>query len=168
MFKNKGITILETLIYTAILGLVVFTIFKSLSSTITTHRAIKLSQTLESSAAVSMERILREIRNADSIDMGVSSFNSSPGILKLSGIDENDVDYTITFDLSGGVMRVTKDSGTPAAITSSAITISSLIFRSVSTSNSEAVRVEISFTGSAGGVTRDLDLFGFAVLRGSY
>lgn len=164
----KGMSILETLIYTAILTAVIFMIFKSVTSTIVIHRSVKLSQTLESSGIVSMERILREIRNANSIDIAGSSFGVSPGSLKLRGTDEDGIDYTVTFDVSLGVIRITKDTGTPDSLTSSAISINSLVFRRVSNSNSEAVRVEASFVGGSASTTKDLDLYGFAVLRGSY
>ena len=97
---KKGFTILETIIYIAILGVVIFAIFQSVTTTLVTHKSIKLSQTLESSGAVSLERILREIRNASSVDTAGSSFDVSPGVLKLSGIDANAVPYTIIFYLS--------------------------------------------------------------------
>lgn len=166
--KNRGFIILETLIYMVILVVVIFMIFKSVTSMIVIHRKVILSEALESSSSLSMERILREIRNASSVDIVGSSFGVSPGVLKLSGIDPDGAAYTITFDMVGGVMRIAKNAGTPSALTSGAITVNSLIFRHLSNSNSEAVRVEVSFVGNTGSDTKTLDLSGFAVLRGSY
>jgi hypothetical protein len=48
------------------------------------------------------------------------------------------------------------------------VTVSSLTFRNFSSGNSTGVRVEVSFSGTSGVTTKMLDLFGFAVLRGSY
>jgi len=165
---KKGFTLLETLIYITIFSAIIFVIFKSVTTTLTIHKSIKLSQILESSGTISLERILREIRNASAIDMIGSSFGSTPGVLKLSGVDNNGVSYTTVFDLSGGILRITKDSGTPNPLTAQNIQITSLIFRNVSNTNSSAVKVEISFSGGVSPNNKILDLFGFAVLRGSY
>lgn len=166
--KNKGMSILETLIYTAILAMVMFMIFKSVTSTIVLHRSVKVSQTLESSGIVSIERILREIRNGTNVDIAGSSFGVSPGVLKISGTDSDGDPYNVTFDVSNGVIRIKNNDLNPEPLTASLVNVDSLIFRHISNGNSEAIRVEASFSAGIASSTKELDLYGFAILRSSY
>jgi type II secretory pathway pseudopilin PulG len=165
---KKGITIVETVIYTAILTIVLTLIVQVMFSIVRTHRVVRLKQSIESSATLSMERMLREIRNATSVDVGGSTFGSSPGRLTLDGTDANGLPYTITFDLSGGTIRISSNGSAPGNLSLPGVTADSLIFRNMNNSISSGVKVELSLSGSTGAESRTLDLFGFAVLRNSY
>lgn len=166
-YKNRGITIIETLIYMVIVTIVFSVIAQSLVFIVRTHQSIKLRQSLESSGTISMERILREIRNASSIDLINSVFGSSSGKLALDGTDQNGNAYTMVFDTSGGTLNLSKNGGAPGALSAPKISVDSLIFSHLATSTSDGIRVEISLSGTSGADSKILDLFGFAVLRDS-
>jgi hypothetical protein len=166
--NKKGFSAVEALIYSAILLIVLFFIVRTVIIVNKTHRQVKLTQQIESSGVLAMERILREARNATSITTAQSVLGSSPGILKLAGTDEIGVNYVLTFDLSGSKVRIAKDTESPGALTETGITVQSLIFRRLANSNSEAVRVEMILNGTAGDINKTLELYGTAVLRNSY
>lgn len=132
------------------------------------YKNIKLSRELESSGTISMETMLREIRNASSVDIGSSVLGVNPGTIVVSGVDENMNLYSIEFNLSGGKLQISKNGETPAAITSSVVDVDYLLFSYVSNANSGGVRVELEVSGTSGSVPKSERFYGFAVLRGSY
>jgi len=132
------------------------------------YRNIKITRELESSGAIVMENMLREIRNASSVVVGESSLGVNPGTLTISGVDESLNSYKMAFDVSSGVLRISKDEGTPTALTSSSGVVSYLLFTRVATSTSEGVKVELEMSGTIGSVSRSERFYGFSVLRGSY
>ena len=122
---------------------------------------------VESSAASAMEKMMREIKSAEAINPGLSSLGTNPGVLALSGINEGEV-YELVFDTSGGILRVSKDGGPVGNLTSSAVTVSDLIFEHIVNENSEGVHITLELQTVYGNEVKNLRLTNFAVIRGSY
>ncbi len=167
--RQSGITILETLIYAIILTVLVGIVVQALISLINLHRTTSASRLVESSTVVSMERIIREIKGAKSVDISNSVFDSNPGILVLNGIDENDANYSLTFALQNGVLQMTKNPGGEVFnLTPSSVNALTATFNHVVNSNSEGVRVFIQIENISGPKIESFSLKSFAILRGSY
>ncbi|MEK7142528.1 MAG: hypothetical protein AAB818_03010, partial [Patescibacteria group bacterium] len=62
--KNNGSSLIETLIYAAILGMVAVFTTNSLLVIMKSHSSVKLSRDLNFSASTAMERMTNEIRMA--------------------------------------------------------------------------------------------------------
>lgn len=167
-YLSKGIVLIETVLYIVLLAVVMGVIVQMLLSLSGVYKNIKLTRELESSGAIVMETILREVRNASSVTVAQSVFNSDNGKLALVGINEAGDPYEVAFDLNNNLVRIAMDSGTAVALSARSATTSALRFSYVSNTNSEAVRVEITMTGNVQGVTKTEKFYGFAVLRGSY
>jgi hypothetical protein len=166
--NNRGITIMETILYMVILTFVMSIIVQMLISISGMYRTMKVTRELESSGTIAMERILREIRNASAVVVGESDFGTNPGELTISGTDESLNLYKIKFDVSSGILQITKDSEEPVALTSSSGVVSYLLFTHLATSTSEAIKVELEMSGNSGSVPKSEKFYGFAILRGSY
>lgn len=166
--KQNGLTIVETLIYISIFVVALTVIIQMMFSITKTHRLVKLKQSLEASGTVAVERILREIKNATSVDTVNSVFGSSPGRLTLAGTDANGNNYTLEFSVANGAVSLSKNGGAAGPLTVPGITATSLIFRNLSNSVSNGVKIELSLSGTTGTEAKNLDLFGFAILRNSY
>lgn len=166
--KNRGTSLVEMVLYIVLLTLVTGIIIQMLVAVGGVYRNIKLTRELESSGTIAMERMLREIRNASGVDVGSSSIGTSPGVLAISGVDESSNSYNIKFNISSGVLQISKNSETPVALTSSPTTISYLLFNHITNTNSEGVRIELEVFGTVGSVSKTEKFYGFAVLRGSY
>ncbi|MEK7117927.1 MAG: hypothetical protein AAB861_04120 [Patescibacteria group bacterium] len=166
--QTGGLTIVETLIYIGIFVIALTVIVQMMFSLTKTHRLVKLKQSLEASGTISMERMLREIRNATSIDMVNSALGSSPGKLVLTGTDENGNNYTLEFSIANGAIMLSKNGASAGPLTTPGISATSLVFRNISNSVSSGVRIELSLSGAIGTEIKNLDLFGFAILRNSY
>jgi len=164
---SKGISLVETIIYATVLTLLLFVVAMISISLVKSHRRVSLNRELESNAAFAMERMVREVRLADSVNDGLSVFNSSPGTLTLQGVDGGTA-YTVKFDVDNGQVRLTKDAGTPGFLTSDQVVVTDLIFQKASNVNSEVVKIILELEGSRGDDTKRIKVNGFAVLRGSY
>lgn len=166
--NNRGVSLIETVLYITLLLLIMSVIVQTFISMGGVYKNIKLTRELESSGAIVMESMLREIRNAKSVVVGNSVLGTSPGILEISGVDESLNIYNVVFDGSSGSILVSKDGVTPVALTSSSVSISNLIFTYISNANSEGVRIELEVSGTIGALSKSKKFYGFAVLRGSY
>ncbi|MFH0804482.1 MAG: hypothetical protein V1896_02685 [Candidatus Zambryskibacteria bacterium] len=167
-FYNRGVSLVEMILYIVLMTLVMGIIVQMLISISGIYRDIKLTRELESSGTVAMESMLREIRNASSVVLGESILGVSPGAIVVLSVDEDLNSYEMAFDAAEGTLRISKDSETPVALTSSSGVVSYLVFTRVTNANSEGVRIELEISGTAGSVSKSERFYGFAVLRGSY
>lgn len=164
---NKGITLIETIIYATILLLVLSAIIAMLGSLTSSHRRAMVNRLVESSGAVAMEKMMREIKSAEAVNLGLSSLGTNPGVLALSGI-EGGVAYSIVFDTSLGILRISKDGEPAGNLTSSAVTVTDLVFEHIVNDNSEGVHITLELEAVYGNEIKSLRLTNFAVIRGSY
>ncbi len=165
---KRGFTLIESIIYAALASLLVITCFTLLFNMMRVYANFRSARTLTHSATVGLDRILREIKQASSVDTANSTFNASPGRLKLNTTDSSGNPTTIDFYVRGNVIVAQNGSGVVATTTDEALQITNLIFRNHPTTNSEAVSIELTLTDSRPATARSAKFYGTGVLRGSY
>lgn len=161
-----GFTLIEVLFYAAIFAVVSVLVIDVIFLMAKTTRQIKAGRDLNSAAVAIMERMTREIKLADNIDVSASSFDLSPGKLVLNSIDfTTQASAQIAFYLVGADLMMQKDILPAEALNSPKVQITSLIFRQVENSaQSKAVKMELEIT--AGSKTEKF--YNTAILRRSY
>src|SRR3989344_6824687 len=142
--KVEGFSILEMLIYISILVLLLVVIMNIVISVIRSGRIINALRNVENSALISLERITRETRQAESVDTSASVLDSNPGELVLVGTDALGSPRTVRFFLSSGVLMFSENGVEVGALTQTDARVSSLVFRRFSQSGSEGIRTEIT------------------------
>lgn len=165
--KQSGITLIETIIYAIILLLVLLVIIAVLGALTGSHRRAMVNRLVESSGAVAMEKIGREIRSAEAVNVGSSALGVNLGTLALSGLNAG-TPYEVIFNTAGGILQVSKDGGPAGNLTSSAVTVTKLLFERITNANSEGVRITLELEAQYGNEIKTLRLNNFIVLRGSY
>jgi hypothetical protein len=165
---SGGFSLVEMLLYVAILAVTSIIIVNTLILLMTSFASVKISKTLGISASTGLERIVREVRNSESIDFAESTLNSNPGVLKLNVEGADGVPYTALFYIENGVLKVKKNSGPGQALTLLNATPVSLVFRRITTLQGEAVRVELTLSATERNITRTENFYASAILRGSY
>ena len=166
---RRGSSLLETLIYAAILGLIAVLTTGSILAMMKSYAGVKMSRDLNFSASVAMERMANEIRLANNIDDAGSIFSASPGKLKLDTTDSLGSPVTIEFFLSGAGVFVQEGVGTPEALTASTTEITSLIFNKITSSTvSKAVKISLTAKAKGSRMERTENFYNTAILRGSY
>lgn len=169
MNKNRGSSLIETLIYAAILGTVAVFATGSILAMMRSYSSVKMSRDLNFSASVAMERMANEIRLASGIDDAGSAFATSSGKLKLNTIDSSGFPATIEFFLNGTGVFVKEGANVPEALTASNTEITSLVFNKIDSSAvSKAVKINLTAKVKGNKMEKTENFYNTVILRGSY
>lgn len=162
---RKGFTLVEMLIYIACFVLLIGAIVSSLLLFSSSYRNIKAIRELERGAVSSINQIVRDSRNAIRIDGANTSYNNANGSLQIVLPDNS----TERFYLSNGVVMLDQNGVSVGALTSNKISVTSLVFRPITASNSDGVKIEMTVRATS---TNDFSItknfYNTVVLRGSY
>ena len=157
-----GFSLIEVVVYVAILAVISVVAVNTL---LLIHRAlaeIRTTRSLDATAAVAMERMIRTIRDAKSVTSIVGT------TLVLAGSEAAPVTYT--FDVDANTLRIDSGSG-PVILTPPGVTVSGLAFQKsdlATGGKSEAVKVVLTLQASSGQTVKTQSFYGTAVLRNSY
>lgn len=161
--KNRGSSLVETVIYIAIFTFLSGAIMSALFALSGSYALIKSSVALETAAQTTIEKIARAARDSLSIDATQSTFGVSSGVLTL-----NEEGGTAQFLLADGVVRMREDGVDIGPLSSEKVRVTSLIFRRLITPNSEGVRIEMAAESGQGADYKAKTFYTTAVVRGSY
>lgn len=164
--RERGFTLIEVLIYAAILALIFILVVGAILVMIRSFGDLRSSRNMNNFAMTALERMTREVKFASEIDDGNSTFGSSPGRLTLNTVDlDTGLDTTIEFFLSGTDLMVKEGAASAQALSSSKVEVSELIFRKVENSDiSKAVKIELEIQAG----TKSAKFYNTAILRRSY
>ena len=164
---NRGYTLIEAIIYIAILAVMVV-VFVSLLITMTrAYASFRLARDIVSSSETALERLIGEVRNAGGVNAS-SVLGTDPGRLVLDTTDGNGAATTMDFYLFNDVLMLKEGSNVAASTTSARVKVDNLVFRQINTAESSAVKVEMTLSASRGTVNKIAKFYTTAVLRGSY
>lgn len=166
--KQNGYSLVEIVVYLAIftsLSVLVINSFIVVASSFSTTRT---NRDLLESGSTSIERIAREIRQATSVDIVNSTLGSSPGVLQLNSVDSSGNTVLIKFSVSNGALNLYEAGTLVGNILGQNITVNSLIFRRISTTNGEAVKIEMRLTDSTSKNSESANFYDTIILRGRY
>lgn len=161
----KGYSLLEVVIYTAILALIVALSVGSILSVYKGFSTASIEGGILRNGDLALDRIIRDIRSASSTDTGTSIFGTSPGILQLGSAQ-------IKYSLSSTTLVRRVGAGAEENLTSPNSRITNLVFFreffSSSDISSEIIKVEFTMEAGDGQFLKNKKFFGSAVLRGAY
>lgn len=166
--KNKGSTLIETLIYILIFGLLSLAVLNALLSLMHSYNLINSSASLESVGETALEKMSREIRVANSLDSAGSTLGSSPGVLVLNTKDQTGADLSLKFSLSQGVIHIFENGTDQGPISTAKASVTGLIFSQITTPNSTGIRIELTAESGTSTTYKTEKFYTTAVIRGSY
>lgn len=134
---KRGFTLIETIIYTAIVAVVSVVIFGAILTLMRSFYDIRIVRSLNEGARSGIERIVREIRAASNIDPA-SVFGVSPGYLKLNTTDSTGNPATMEFLVEDGILKIKNNGGSAEAITMPNVNVSNLVFHQIVASSTTA------------------------------
>ncbi|MDQ5962392.1 MAG: hypothetical protein QG653_199 [Patescibacteria group bacterium] len=140
--KNKGFSLVETLLYVTLVSIVLFSVVLLLSFLTSTRVKNATIYDVNSQGTYVMHVIVNTVRNAESIDFPTASATSS--ILSLT-VSDGMLSPTV-FDVSSGTLRIKEGASNPIPITNSHVTVSSLVFQTIAPTSSIDKTVKVSFT----------------------
>ncbi len=172
---SRGYSLVETLIYIALLAIIVYALISALVIMTKAYRTTKASKSIENSAMFALDRMVREIRDAKSIDASHSVFGTTPGELYLNTTDTSGTALTDDFYVSGQILRLKQNGVDVGPLTLSGARVTNLVFRSISNAQpsdgtvvSTAVKIEMTIESGTGSSLKSRKFYEAAVLRGSY
>jgi len=166
--REAGQTLLEAVVYITILVLLLVFLVNILLSVTRVIAEVRISRSLGNSAVVALERMTREIRAAETIDLTESILDSHPGQLVLEAIDEDGNDIITKFYLTNGILQVETVNPPVSSLIAAELEMSNLIFRQIISPSSEAVKIEFTLRNREGKIIKSRNFYQTAVLRGSY
>ena len=165
--RRRGFTLVEALVYTAVLAIVAGIVVEILVGMTRASARVQLARRINHSAQISLERLTREIRNAQSVNGASSIFNTHPGRLSLTTLNALGLPTTIEFSLTSTTLQVTEGSSV-SNLTPKNVDVTNLVFRPFNSTNSQGIKVELELSAAQGRATRTEMFYTGAVLRGSY
>ena len=158
--RKSGFSLIESLIYMAILSAMVVVVVNVLLITAKSYGNLKTSRNINNSIITSLERMTRDIKSADDIMVVDSVFDTHPGKLTLQS------DTTTTeFYLSGGILRVKEDTVDTGPLTQQESSIDNLVFRLLDNGTSKAIIIEMTMSIVYKSVTKTKKFYTTVVLR---
>lgn len=164
--NKKGFSIMEMLIYLAILALMLWVIGSILNSMIQTERVAGSSKVVENAAIFGLERMVREIRDASAVEAS-SVLDLNPGVLVLSGTDSNGVAKTVEFFLDLGALHIKENGIDKGALTESKAIVTNLVFSVFSNPNSKSVKTVMTVESGTSTTYKKDTFYSTTILRGS-
>lgn len=159
--RQNGFSLIEMLVYTAILAFVIIFVFFSVTFIGRSYKILKSERAFTVSATSAMDRIVREVRKAGLLDDSASTYGVNPGEFVLQP-------GNIRFFVENGVLKIQEGAGAPGALTFPDVSVIDFTVRKITTPHSEALKVEMGLRSVVGETEREKRFFDTAVLRGSY
>lgn len=161
-FRQKGFSIIELIVYLAVLSAISILAVGTLLSLSQSYISVIVSRNIHSAAAASLELMGREIRASSNIHAS-STLGLHPGLLSL---DRSGT--TTEFFLASTTLRVRENGDDIGALTNEDAEVTNLVFYQLDNGTSKGIRIELEITSSARGFTRVERFYDFIVLRRSY
>ena len=162
---KKGFSLLEMIVYISILVLMLGVIMSIAVSIVRSHRAIRASRSIENSAILSLERITREIRDADNVDSASSVFGADSGRLTLDSIDSSGNPRTVEFYLNSNTVFLKENGVDLGPLSQADALVRALVFRLVSSPSALGVRVEMTVESGTSTYYRTANFYTSANIR---
>lgn len=163
--KNKGFSLIETIIYVAMFAVFVGSLMTFSNMLTNTRINNQISQEVNNQGNFAVRIITQSIRNATAINTPSSGATGST--LSLATIDVNK-DPTI-FSIVDGVLYITESSLSPVALTNDKVIISDLVFSNLSktsTSGSMQVRFKVSSNiSNSNNYVKVVDFYGSGTIK---
>ena len=140
---KKGFTFLELLVYIAVISIVVVSMSQLAWEAMGAGVKNSTLQEVHSNARYVSERILYQIRNANGLNAGSSTFGSSPGVLSLVQSAPNN---PTIIDLSGGFIRLKLGASAAVNLNSNDTQVTNLVFTNYTSADGTTEHIGYEFT----------------------
>lgn len=163
-----GYSIVEILIYVALFATLSIAVINSFIVVVSSFSSTRVNRNLLESGSTIMERISREVRQSYAIDVSGSTFGTSPGVLYMNTTSTGGSNTTVKFVVENGLLNMYNGSSLVGSLNSPSISIQSIIFRKISTAESEAVKIELTLEDTTSKTSRSENFYDTIILRETY
>lgn len=162
---RDGFSLIEMVVYIAILVGMLVIVIQVVFSITRSSQMVHSARNIETSAVSALERIGRELRQAQSVDTVASTLNSHPGVLALDGESDAGVAYSREFYLSGGRLRLRENGVEAGVLTHASTTVTNLVFTRFYATSTEGVRIQMTLESGTSTAYRTETFYSSILLR---
>ncbi|MDB5259160.1 MAG: hypothetical protein JWO73_368 [Candidatus Taylorbacteria bacterium] len=159
--REAGFTLIEALVYISLLVVIMLLMVNTLLSFNDSYRKLGALRIAEHAGTDAMERMVRDIRAAASIDTANSTLGSTPGVLALTNTGT-----TTKFYIQSGILKVDVNGAYSGPLTVSGASVTSLTFTQLTSSSTSAVKIDLTVTGTSGSVTKTKQYHSTVIMKG--
>lgn len=143
--KIKGATLIETLIYSALMALTIGAVVYAVTTIVITSDELNEFISAEEEANFIIKKMEWALTGYEAINSPASGSSAESISINKYGYASN----PIVFDLNSGSIRIKKGAGDPVILNSSRVTINSLSFTHIAAvgAGPDGVRVEMDLAG---------------------
>lgn len=168
MQSPRGFTLVEMVVYVAIVALVFFIIFNMVLVIAESNKEFRVSRNIQNAATTAIERMTRDIHGAVVVNTAQSTLGSHPGTLHISTEEGDGTEKTLEFSLTDGRIYVAEDGVSLGPITPQNTEVTHLVFHVGSTGVNQMARIEMTISSAVGSVSKEETFYMTSVVRGSY
>ncbi|MFC1595128.1 type II secretion system protein J [Patescibacteria group bacterium] len=143
---QEGFTLIETLIYIAIIGMVVSSFVVFSISVSNSRNKTYVVQEVQANARTALDIMSQKIRASTGVNTGSSTFGSDPGVLSLSMADGARNPTVFDLNQNDGVLRITEGVSSAVPIVSDEVKITNLVFLDLTSDGSFRENIRINMT----------------------
>jgi hypothetical protein len=165
--KNKGFTLIETIVYAAGIVLILGAISAFLFYMYDWYRNVTIVPRIDRIGVSMVDRISREVRTGATINTSESDFSTSTGSITFT-TSPTPTATTTYFGLENGRIAYKINGGATEYISPSDITITSLYLTNASSPQSSYIKIDMTITYNLKGQVQNRTYSGLAILRQSY
>lgn len=140
---KKGLTILEIVIYLSMLSVLTVVVISSLMSLFKSYSVIKLHQDIETSAIQVMDKVTRDIRDANEIALAQSSFGVPLGSVAVN-ITTDAVTDVYRYYVASSTVKVSKNGIFLGDLTQRGVIVNSFTAYYINGTSTQAVKIELN------------------------
>lgn len=165
-------TLVEILVYVALLGIIAVFVSNSLIQLSNTYQRARAEREVISNARLILETVVRSVAQAQEIYTPTSRFNQDPGqlsLLTVVGIDANHTTAYVDFYVDNGRFFVRQEGQSASPISASSVRVGTFLLERISQGvGRNAVKVTLVVNSAGTKVLSSVTLNSTAVLRGNY
>lgn len=166
----QGFSLIEMIVYVAFVSIFSGLLIESLLLSMRTFSDFQLTREVNSTATTAMERMVREIRTANDVDVINSVLGTNPGRLTLKTIDSAGVATTTEFYVDSASGRIKMKEGTIDAgfLSSQKVKTDILVFNVITNARTKAVSIRLQLSAVHLPQEKIKTFYSTVTLRGSY
>ncbi|MEK9184701.1 MAG: prepilin-type N-terminal cleavage/methylation domain-containing protein [Patescibacteria group bacterium] len=153
---KRGFSLIEMIIYVAIMSATMILIVNVCLTLSRSYSSFRNAKDIQSALSVGLETMVKEIREAESIDTAGNE-------LKLNTV-YNDASSTVRFYLTSSQLMMDRDDVFQGPLTPNNVLITNLVFHQLNATTSEAVKIDIVLKAGI----KEENFYDTVVLRRSY
>jgi len=142
---QKGFTLVETLLYIAVIGGVSATFVNFSLSIASSGAKTYVTQEVHANGRLAVDLVSQRIRAATGVNTGSSTFDSDPGVLSLAMAEAAKNPTIISLSGDDGVLRIKEGSNDAVSVTSSQTKMTNLTFTNLTATGARSnIRMQMT------------------------